>query len=161
MYSRPKIPIKKLIFCFFTSLAVTWVQAACPSITGRFIANGTDVTDNRTGLIWARCSVGQSWNGSICSGTAITYTHEQALSYVKSQSGWRLPNVKEISSLTDKGCSNPAIDSTLFSNTMPNRYWSSSPYTVNDSSLSWSVYFFDGGVNISNRNLYQYVRLVR
>jgi len=45
--------------------------------------------------------LGQTWAnaGSSCTGTASTYTHEQAPAYAKTQTGWRLPNVKELASL--------------------------------------------------------------
>jgi hypothetical protein len=155
--------IKRLYHLFFAacSLLPVAANAACPSLAGRFTANGAEVTDSRTGLIWARCSAGQSLSGTACTGTANTYTHEQALSYAASQSGWRLPNVKELASLADKGCQNPAIDSTAFPNTVSSGYWTSSPY-VGYSSVAWNVYFFNGDVNgYGFRSSGYYVRLVR
>jgi Protein of unknown function (DUF1566) len=150
------------VACFLISslLLPATANAACPSLAGRFTANGVEVTDSRTGLVWARCSAGQSLNGTACTGTANTYTHEQALSYAASQSGWRLPNVKELASLADKGCQNPAIDSTAFPNTVTSLYWSSSPY-VGNSGSAWSVYFFNGTVSGDIRYSGYYVRLVR
>ena len=139
------------------------VEAACPSFSNRFTANadGSQVTDSRTGLVWARCSAGQTWNGAnACTGTAIGYTHEAALTYAQSQSGWRLPNAKEQASLSDKGCLNPAIDATWFPNTQSQWYWSASPY-VGSSNVAWYVYFANGYVDYSNRDLSLYVRLVR
>ena len=55
--------------------AVMPALAGCPSQPGRFVPNGAEVIDSRTGLIWARCSVGQSWDGSACTGNANRYTH--------------------------------------------------------------------------------------
>jgi Protein of unknown function (DUF1566) len=136
-------------------------NAACPSLAGRFTVSGAEVTDSRTGLIWARCSAGQSLSGTACTGTANTYTHEQALTYAKSQSGWRLPNVKELAGLADKGCQNPAIDSsTAFPNTVSSAYWSSSPYVVHSDS-AWVVNFDGGTVYRTYRSYGGYVRLVR
>ena len=86
---------------------------------------GDEVTDTQTGLTWRRCSEGQVWSGSTCTGAAATYTHEQALARATAQagtSGWRLPNVKELASLADKTRRNPAIDTTAFPATTINLF---------------------------------------
>ncbi len=144
-------------------------HAACPSwpTAERFSISGEEVTDTRTGLVWKRCSEGQTLSGSSCTGTAASYTHEQALVRAKSANtansttGWRLPNVKELTSLADKGCQNPSIDSTAFPSTPSNWYWSSSPY-VGTSGYAWVVDFGYGKVGDGNRyGYYGQVRLVR
>jgi hypothetical protein len=150
------------------SAAAISAHAACPSwpTADRFTISGEEVTDTRTGLVWKRCSEGQTLSGSSCTGTATTYTHEQALARAKSvntansATGWRLPNVKELASLADKGCQSPAIDSTAFPSTPSNWYWSSSPY-VGNSDYAWGVDFYYGGVNGYGRNNGNRVRLVR
>lgn len=143
------------------SVASLNAQAACPSwpTAERFAISGEEVTDKRTGLVWKRCSEGQTLNGSTCTGTAVNYSHQGALQYAQAQSGWRLPNVKELASLADKGCQNPAIDRTAFPGTPSNWYWTSSPY-VGVSGYAWYVHFYDGYVHGSNRD-YNHVRLVR
>ena len=123
-------------------------------------SSGTEVTDTKTGLIWQRCSAGQSWDGSTCAGSATTYTHEQALAYAKKQTGWRLPTVKELSSLADKGRSNPAIDTTAFPATASNWYWTSSP-VVGRPGYAWVVSFSNGHVYYDGRSSTYHVRLVR
>ena len=137
--------MKKTIATMVLGLCAWQVQAGCPSwpTADRFSQNGAEVTDKRTGLEWARCSLGQSWNGSTCTGTASTHTHEQALAQAQAAnvggaSGWRLPNVKELASLADKGCRDPAIDSTAFPNTPSSWYWASSP-NVGNSDGAWVV----------------------
>lgn len=41
---------------------------------GTFVDNGDGtVTDTRHGLIWKRCAEGQTWDGSTCTGDAVTY----------------------------------------------------------------------------------------
>ncbi|MDO4724850.1 MAG: DUF1566 domain-containing protein [Comamonadaceae bacterium] len=139
--------------------------AACPSSApGRFVptgANNAEVRDTETGLIWARCSVGQSWDGSACTGAASAMTHEAALAHAKGQAGWRLPNVKELSSLVDRGCSAPAIDATVFPNTPGNWYWTSTPYAGNPAG-AWSVNFSVGNAYNLHRGVDDgAVRLVR
>jgi len=125
-----------------------------------YSANGAEVTDSKTGLTWRRCSEGQTWSAGTCTGSAATYTHEGALAHAQTQTGWRLPNVKELVSLADKSRSNPAIDTTAFPATPSNWYWSSSPL-VGNSSLAWLVGFNYGVVTSYYRGLNFHVRLVR
>lgn len=40
--------------------------------------NGT-VTFQSNGLIWQKCSVGQTWNGETCSGEAIEMTWDETM----------------------------------------------------------------------------------
>jgi hypothetical protein len=129
-----------------------------------YSAAGDEVTDTQTGLTWRRCSEGQTWSGGTCTGTIATYTHEQALARATSQAGtagWRLPSVKELSSIADKTRSNPAIDTTAFPATPSDWYWSSTPY-AGLSSYAWGVGFGDGYVGgYDSRDNSYHVRLVR
>jgi hypothetical protein len=162
----------KLAYLLSVGLVFSTAHAACPSwdTTERFIINGGEVTDKRTGLVWKRCSEGQTLGGDSCTGTASVHHHQAALSLAKSQNngnsptGWRLPNVKELASLADRGCSGPAIDSTAFPNTPWNGwYWSSSPY-VGVSGDAWGVDFGMGDVHTNHfgdRYSEGHVRLVR
>jgi Protein of unknown function (DUF1566) len=151
-----------LAFLGFTSMVAS---ATCPSwpTAERFTysADGAEVTDQRTGLVWARCSVGQAWSGSDCANTASGFTHEGALQYAATQAGWRLPSRRELSSLADKGCIAPAIDSTAFPTTFASVYWSASPW-VSSSAGAWGVEFFSGRLyGFARFNLGGYIRLVR
>lgn len=142
---------------------VAVAQAGCPSIPSvqRFVANGAEVTDKTTGLVWARCSVGQTWDGGACTGTPTYLAHEAALAYAMAQSGWRLPNVKELLYLVDRGCSAPAIDSTVFPATPNASYWSSSP-VAGASDSAWAVVFSSGNLSNGSRSHNNFrVRLVR
>ncbi len=121
------------------------------------------MTDTRTGLVWQRCSAGQSWSGGTCSGSAATYTHEAALAYAQSQSGWRLPNVKELASLADRSRHDPdpAIDTDAFPGTPSDWFWSSSPY-AGDAGNAWLVSFgYVYSIDGFSRSNYLHVRLVR
>ncbi len=135
-------------------------HAACPSIANRFAASAAEVLDTQTGLVWARCSVGQSWGGTTCTGSASTLTHEAALARAHAQTGWRLPNIKELASLVDRGCHSPAIDGNTFPNTPSTYYWST---TGNDTLSALIVNFADGSASSAARyDGYGYpIRLIR
>jgi hypothetical protein len=129
-------------------------------------ANGQEVKDNKTQLIWRRCPEGMTWSGDTCGGSASTMTHQAALQQAASQAAdtgvaWRLPNVKELASIVDRSRSNPAIDTSAFPATPSNAFWSSSPY-VGFTNYAWNVYFNYGVVySYNNRNDSLPVRLVR
>ena len=134
----------------------------------RFVvsADGQEVTDTRTGLIWRRCAEGMTFKGNTCTGSGTTYTHEQALQRATREAtrtglDWRLPNVKELSSLVDRSRREPAIDAKAFPATPSKWFWSSSPY-VGGSGSAWYVDFNDGVVvSYYGRYLNNAVRLVR
>ncbi|TAN70978.1 MAG: DUF1566 domain-containing protein [Methylobacter sp.] len=121
------------------------------------------VTHKRTGLVWQRCSVGQIWTGLTCSGTADSYTYEQAIALTDSFAGhsdWRVPNANELASIVKYDAYSPAINTTVFPNAPDNSFWSSSPI-VGNTHYAWYVSFYDGGVSGSVRGNSLPVRLVR
>ncbi|PAT35902.1 DUF1566 domain-containing protein [Vandammella animalimorsus] len=143
--------------------AATPVFSACPSDTfNRFIPNEAEVTDTGTGLIWGRCAVGQVWNGTTCTGVPNLMTHDEALQYAKNLANqWRLPNIKELSSLVDEGCSFPSINKNIFPQTPPIEFWSSTPGNFGYSELAWYVNFEYGNASGDERSIKTAVRLVR
>lgn len=103
-------------------------------------ANGT-ITDEITGLVWARCALGQSWNATsgACTGASGTYTWAQALQEAHSAgTGWRLPNAKELDAMLDRRCAAPAVNPTLFPGAQSIKTWTSTP--------GWAVDLTDGAV---------------
>ncbi len=135
--------------------------AAPTTPTGAFIDNrdGT-VTHKTTGLTWMRCALGQKWTGSTCSGTANTYTYEQAAALKKrsfaGHSDWRVPNIAELQTIVER----ENINNTIFPNTPNNWFWSSSPY-IGFPTVAWLVFFSNGNVYGGGRSNSFYVRLVR
>ena len=128
-------------------------------------ADGQEVTDAKTGLIWRRCAEGMTVSGGACIGTASTFTHEAALTRASIQAttagvGWRLPNGKELLSSIDKNRIQPAIDTAAFPATPSSWFWSSSPY-AGHASNAWYVDFGYGHLGFSFRVNTFYVRLVR
>jgi len=160
MNDEGKTMSAKLAMGLLLVVAMWGAHAACPTTQDRYVAAGAEVTDSKTGLVWARCSVGQTWSGSACTGVATSITHEAALAYAQGQSGWRLPNVKELTSLADTGCVNPAMNSTAFPNTAFTWYWTSSPNAAGGN-YAWGVYSSNGDVGNFNHNESGHVRLVR
>lgn len=126
-------------------------------------ADGT-VTDQQTGLMWKRCSEGQS--GTDCSGTVGVQGWQSALATAANSSfaghvDWRLPSAKELSSLVESGCYSPAINTTIFPNTSSSWYWTSTTNAFSPS-VAWVVGFVDGDTNSVNGKTGPYgVRLVR
>ena len=129
-----------------------------------YSAAGDEVTDTKTGLTWRRCSEDQTWSGGTCTGFAGHYSHEQALARATAQAGaagWRLPNIKELSSIADKTRSNPAIDTTAFPATPSNLYWSATP-NARDAKFVWGVIFNAGFDYFYDRDGHGgHIRLVR
>jgi hypothetical protein len=129
-------------------------------------ADGQEVTDVKTGLIWRRCTEGMTASANTCIGNASNFTHEAALTHASVQATstglpWRLPNVKELSSIVDRSRSGPAIDTSAFPATPTSLFWSSSPY-IGFVGGVWVVYFTDGLVSGQSRSINPwYVRLVR
>ena len=127
-------------------------------------SDGT-VTDTWTWLIWQRCSLGQTWDGNTCTGTATTYTWQGALQQASSNSfadygDWRLPNIEELRSLVAYDRYDPAINSIVFPSTI-GWYWSSSP-SAGYSNGAWIVGFSSGyGGSSSRYTSGAHVRLVR
>lgn len=62
------------------------------------------LTDPRNGLIWQKCVVGRTWNGSACSGSAQDDNWYAAMNAAKEnrflgKSDWRLPTKAEMESI--------------------------------------------------------------
>jgi hypothetical protein len=151
--------IKHLLACLLLPVALG--AFAAPFTVS---ADGQEVTDTKTGLIWRRCAEGMTASGGTCTGTASAFTHEAALMRASAQAtagvAWRLPNVKELSSIADKSRSNPAIDTVAFPATPSSWFWSSSPY-VGNAYYAWFVNFNYGFDYGGYRGSTYYVRLVR
>lgn len=161
------------IFILLIGLVTTLVQAqTCQgnisqtSPTDSFIleSSGT-ATDTRTGLEWMRCSLGQFWNGATCEGDPSQLNWQQALNLAHgfefaNKSGWRLPNLKELASITERSCVRPSINATLFPNTAEDDYWTSTP-TMTDPQRAWVVAFFNSSNSVKQKQLFVFARLVR
>ncbi|MCK4792923.1 MAG: DUF1566 domain-containing protein [Desulfobacteraceae bacterium] len=78
-------------------------------------------------------------------------------------SDWRLPTVKELVSIVNRGVYDPAINTDYFPNTnteSPSRYWSSTTLSF-AANTAYCVIFIDGGVVPNGKDCLYYVRAVR
>lgn len=117
------------------------------SVTGRGPAlvdnkDGT-VTDQRTGLVWQKVPASKEM------------TWEQALAHCAalpaSKAGkWRLPNVKELRSLSDDSKSSPSVDTAVLPSMRAASYWTSTAQ-VNRPSRAWYVDFESGLVTYEEK----------
>lgn len=137
----------------------------------RFIpsADGTEVTDTLTGLIWRRCAEGMAWNSSTktCDGSPAEYGWTEAFEHAKAErfGGWRIPNVKELSSILDHRVVNPALDQVAFPNAAMHTYLTSSPLDTGDKN-AWAYWVetYRGAVHfylVVEQNHFMNLRLVR
>ncbi len=111
-------------------------------------ADAREVTDQKTGLIWRRCPEGMVYSSDTCTGTASTFTYDEALQQAATQASstgidWRLPTVKELVGMTNKSLDNLKVDSVAFPATPPGKFWSATIYYLS-SHYAWSVEFTPG-----------------
>jgi hypothetical protein len=126
------------------------------------------VTDSVTGLMWDKCSWGQSNDTDCSGGAASTHTWLAALGVAVSANGsshkgysdWRLPSRTELESLVKIDASSPAIDTTAFPNTPSNWFWSSTTYAPGPA-YAWVVDFSNGYSSAYVKTINVHVRLVR
>lgn len=158
-------------------------------IKDRFTINddGT-VKDKYTNLIWQRCTFGEEWNNTLqrCTGTPIGDNWRNILVQIETYNlnqfnagktyDWRLPNIKEMSSLATLECFLYAIDTTAFPSPR-SVYWTSTPfanavapipiYDANDNltgfqdqNMIWVVDVKSGKENWRNWSLTNYYALL-
>jgi hypothetical protein len=161
--ARPPVTVARSLALPLLLAAMAAVAPAPVQAQSRYAysADGTEVTDVQTGLIWRRCTVGQTWANGTCTGGLTVFRHEEALANAMTQTGWRLPNIKELASLVDTTSVRPSINAVAFPATPTAAYWSSTP-DVQSPSNAWSVDFALGQVSPLGRSTFGVlVRLVR
>ncbi len=131
---------------------VRCVSGPSRTIVNNFTDNGDGtVTDHSTGLVWQKCSRGQT-NNSSCSGSPTASDWNSALNYCNTLTlagkTWRLPNIRELYSLVDTNkTSSPFIDTSYFPNPSGLDYASSTTNIPVDKSRSWFTWFYDGSIS--------------
>ncbi|MFI3157168.1 MAG: DUF1566 domain-containing protein [Methylococcaceae bacterium] len=152
-------PLKlALYFCILVHADLSFAQfcnynigADAPDSRYTTNANGV-VIDKKTGLTWMRCALGQIWNNATCTGSGQSYHWQDALQAAENTvfagfDDWRLPTQKELQSIIENRCNEPAINLTAFPNATSDRFWSSSFYT-GYTGYAW-IADFDNGYGYS------------
>jgi hypothetical protein len=140
------------------------VEASAPLSEFADSDDGT-LRHRRTGLIWQRCALGQTWDGSDCLGSPTTMDWSSALiaatNHVQAgEDDWRLPNRNELASILENRCFNPALDAEAFPSASAIGFWSSTPVSGGDE-IVWVVDLVEGAVLARSTEMLQGVRLVR
>ena len=94
-------------------------------------------------------------------GNAINYCEK--LKNYAGKSDWRLPNINELYTITNKQSCFFAADSIFeqpIGDSTKSFYWSSTTYDANISQ-AWQLFFFNGSDNFQDKNKSAFVRCVR
>ncbi|MDM8539016.1 DUF1566 domain-containing protein [Desulfobacterales bacterium HSG17] len=106
----------------------------------QFINPDGTVTDIKTGLMWQQM------------GTTAPMNWKDALAQCENMNlagytDWRLPSINELLSISDFNLWNPALNKSVFPDTQPGFYWSSTSYAGNNSLQAWCWESWGGGSN--------------
>ena len=150
-------------------------QGATSSLpSARFHDNGDGtVTDVESKLMWMVCSSGQQRQGQRCVGAAdlLGWTEAQRHADRTNRDGaaffndWRLPALRELATITDRGCRDPLSPRTnlaVFPGTPAAPYWSATARPgENAGERVLALSFGAEGVMLARKDERFHVRLVR
>ena len=133
-----------------------------PSAQSRLqvLAEGNEVIDKTTGLIWKRCAQGQVWNGTVCPGAPSKFSFDAAMAVTFNPSGWRMPNIKELFSIAPKSDRSIYTEFHATFQNVSGEYWSATPQ-VPMPGAAWTVDFNYAATLPSLRFGPKHVRLVK
>jgi len=138
--------------------------------TERFTDNGDGtVTDTVSGLMWMRCALGQEWVDETCAGEpdSFPWTDTMAATEAVNQSGehffsdWRVPGLRDLAMIAERGCQNPRINLSVFPNTAATFFWTSTARQEDPEGRVYALSFGSEGVEPHAPNLTHQLRLVR
>jgi gluconolactonase len=115
--------------------------------------NDGTVTDHATKLIWEQTgsSAKMTWEHALVQAEEMTLAGWE---------DWRLPNIKELRSLTDITQTNPAVDLAVFPDFQSDDYWSSTTLAGNPE-RAWTTNFSFGTVSYQPKTADLLIRCVR
>jgi hypothetical protein len=155
-------PVARLVSAVALALAGLSSMSAAHA-DSRFVisADGKEVTDTQTKLVWQRCTVGQNWDGKVCAGKATKISLAKAKELGAAMTpAWHLPTKEELLSIVDKTQKKPATDKAAFPGTPSAVFWATQPGST-DNLNAWLVNFKNGRVVANTHNAPNLVRLVR
>jgi hypothetical protein len=136
-------------------------SAAEPPARFTLSADGQEVSDSQTKLIWQRCPLGSKWDGKLCAGKPTKFTMAGAKQASDpANAAWRAPTKNEFAALADRSQKKPKMDTLAFPAQPKGLYWALRPET-NDNLNGWLVDFRSGKVFGNTRAARHFVRLVR
>jgi hypothetical protein len=167
-----------LFIILFSTLGAVLAEQTCDDTnfplsapTDRFHDNGDGtVTDSASGLMWMRCSIGQSWQNGDCVGDLTAYDWpgaQQIAADVNTDgsyffSDWRVPNLPELAMIIERACQNPRINLAVFPKTPAAAYWTATSRPGDDSGDTvYALSFGPAGVQRMQKDERHFVRLVR
>lgn len=132
------------------------------------IVDGGYLVDRATGLMWQRCPLGFQWLNSSCQTESNLSGGTDWQSALKAAAGaahgeyddWRLPNIKELETIVDRSCWDPAVSGILFPSTPSALFWTSSPDAVRPD-VAAVVDFSKGAHRGLKKTNFALIRLVR
>lgn len=138
------------------------VPATTPTSRFTILGNGSEIKDNQTGLIWQRCTIGQTWTGTTCAGSAVKINWRDGLKAANNLgNGYRMPNIRELRSIVERQCYETAVNSTIFPNTVSDGYWTSTPSSTTSQEAIKTIDFESGMPDAFLLNNLMFVRAVR
>jgi hypothetical protein len=125
-------------------------QAGCRYPAIRFKEDDLVVHDHATGLTWLKdadaCRHPVDWQTARDQVVAMNRRGEHG------GRDWRLPNVRELESLTDMGRHSPALPAGHPFHHVQDFYWSATPSRYNPD-YAWVLYMADGAVGVGHKPL--------
>ncbi len=119
-----------------------------------FTDNGDGtISDNNTGLMWMKKTADINNIGNLDDTDKVSWV--DAIHYCETlefagHSDWRLPNVKEISSIADKNESLPSVPP-VFEDVIAGYYWSSTTITGN-ALVAWFINLYNGQLDTTTKD---------
>lgn len=128
------------------------------------------VSDAESRLMWMRCAAGQQWQGQRCVGAAAVHDWMSAARQAEALNregtaffnDWRLPALRELATITERGCRNPRTNLAVFPGTPAAPFWSSTGRPGEAAGLRvLALSFGDEGVLVVRKEDRLHLRLVR
>ncbi|HUR88605.1 MAG TPA: DUF1566 domain-containing protein [Ramlibacter sp.] len=148
------------------ALVASFVGGSAFAADTRFIvsADGQEVLDTKTSLVWRRCTEGMAWDGKECKGKVNKYKFGDAKKLADeaapaSGKPWRVPTKDELSTIVIKQKKKPMTDAEAFPGTPSSLYWAKRP-GYDDNLNGWMI-DFGSGKGFGGSGAKEAVRLVR
>lgn len=118
------------------------------NLGGLVVEGGATVRDPDSRLLWYRCNAGERFADGQCLGEPLRLSLAQAQAYAQEFSAasgrtWRLPTRREMATLRQEACVNPAINTQAFPGARVDNYWTSSR-SPNGPGLGCTTYTYSG-----------------